>query len=131
MEEEPPSRDPLTYRIIGCGIKVHQALGLALLESAYDECLRHELTKAGLEVTSKPSLPVEYDGLRLPRVFRPDLIVNGEVIVEIKTVVKLLPIHDSQLLTYMRLSEIERGLLMNFHARRLIDGVRRLILTRR
>ena len=124
------TRDPLTYAIIGCAIDVHKALGPGLLESAYDDCLTYALQRAELHVTRQVPLPVAYEGVDLARRYKPDLIVNGEVVVEIKAVKALLPIHDSQLLTYLRFSGIERGLLLNFNSRRMISGVKRLILTR-
>jgi GxxExxY protein len=123
-------RDPLTYAIIGCAIDVHRALGPGLRESAYEDCLNYALRNNGLRVTRQVPLPVEFEGAEIGRAFRPDLIVNGEVVVEIKTVSALLPVHDAQMLTYLRFSGIERGLLLNFNSRRMTSGIKRLILSR-
>ncbi len=128
---ERGERDPLSYAIIGCAINVHRALGRGLTESSYEECLTYALREADLRVSRQPQIPVEFDKVKLARAYRPDLIVNGEIVVEIKTVPALLPVHDAQLLTYMRFARIERGLLLNFHAARMISGVKRLILSRR
>jgi GxxExxY protein len=120
--------DPITREIIGKAIAIHRVLGPGLLESAYEYFLAHELRKDGFQVEQQKPISVEYDQKIIDVGFRPDLIVNGEVIVEVKTVQKLGPIHESQLLTYLRLSNIERGLLINFHTYRLVDGVKRLTL---
>lgn len=106
---------------------VQSTLGNGLLESAYEACLSHELTKAGFVVARQTSLPLIYDGIRVDVAYRPDIIVDGEVIVEVKTVTKILPVHEAQLLTYLRLSGIQRGLLLNFHAFPFKDGIKRLI----
>jgi GxxExxY protein len=120
-------RDPITFRIIGAALRIDRLLGPGLLESAYEECLAHELTKAGLTFSRQQTLPVIYDGLRIDCGFRPDLVVEGRVIVEVKTVAKLLPVHEAQLLTYLRLSGIHVGLLINFHAHPLADGIKRMV----
>jgi GxxExxY protein len=122
--------DLITKEIIGEAIAVHRVLGPGLLESVYEYFLAHELLKGELHVEQQKPIPVEYDREIVDLGFRPDLIVNGEVIVEIKTVQKLAPIHDAQLLSYLRLANIERGLLINLHAYRLADGIKRLSLTR-
>ena len=122
--------DPLTYAIIGCAINVHRALGPGLRESAYEESLSYAFGKEGLAYVRQPSLPAVYEEVNLEKAYRPDFIVNDEVVVEVKTVSKLLPVHDAQVLTYLRFSEIQRGLLLNFQARRMMAGVRRLIQTR-
>jgi hypothetical protein len=123
--------DLVTRKIIGKAIAIHRELGPGLLESVYEYFLAHELRKAGFFVEQQKAIPVEYGGERIDLGFRPDLIINGEVIVEIKTVQKLAPIHEAQLLSYLKLAEIERGLLINFHSLRLADGIKRLSLTRR
>jgi GxxExxY protein len=120
--------DPITREIIGKAIAIHRVLGPGLLESAYEYFLAHELRKDGFQVEQQKPISVEYDQKIVDFGFRPDLIVNGEVMVEVKAVQKLAPIHESQLLTYLRLSNIERGLLINFHTYRLVDGVKRLTL---
>lgn len=122
-------RDPLTYRIIGCGMQVHTELGPGLVESVYDDCLAHALTSAGLSIERHPRLSVSYEGAPLARQFRPDFVVEKSVVVEVKSVAHLLPLHEAQLLTYMKLSRIERGLLVNFNVARLMTGIRRMILT--
>jgi GxxExxY protein len=120
--------DPITREIIGKAIAIHRVLGPGLLESAYEYFLAHEFRKDGFQVEQQKPISVEYDQEIVDVGFRPDLIVNGEVMVEVKAVQKLAPIHESQLLTYLRLSNIERGLLINFHTYRLVDGVKRLTL---
>ena len=109
---------------------VHRSLGPGLLESVYEECLNRELMAAGFTVARQPALSVSYEGGLLHRTFRPDVVVDDEVVVEAKAVMNLLPVHTAQVLTYLKLSEIERGLIINFNCARLIDGVKRLILTR-
>jgi GxxExxY protein len=122
--------DELTRRVIGCAIRIHRALGCVLLESAYEEFLYHDLVAEGLSVVRQGLLPVSYRGRRVELAYKPDLVIDGELIIEIKTVAKLLPVHDAQLLTYLRLSGITRGLLINFHAHPLRSGIKRLALSR-
>ncbi|HXV16853.1 MAG TPA: GxxExxY protein [Gemmatimonadaceae bacterium] len=121
--------DLLTREIIGKAIAIHRVLGPGLLESVYEYFLAHELRKGGLRVEQQRPVAVEYQGQVVDLGFRPDLIVNGEVIVEVKTVEKLAPVHQAQLLSYLRLARIERGLLINFHAYTLRDGIKRLSLS--
>jgi GxxExxY protein len=128
MELREQFDDPLTHELIGKAIAIHRVLGPGLLESVYEFFLTQELVKAGLRVERQKAIPVEYGGHRVDLGFRPDLIVNGCVIVEIKAVQKLERIHEAQLLSYMRLAEIDLGLLINFHADPLKDGIRRLSL---
>ena len=123
-------KDPLTFAIIGCAIDVHRVLGPGLVESAYEESLSYALHKEGLPYIRQALLPALYEEISLEKAYRPDLIVNKEVVVEIKTVTQLLPVHDAQVLTYLRFSKLQRGLLLNFKVRRMISGVRRLVLTR-
>ena len=122
--------DVITRQIIGKAIAIHRVLGPGLLESAYERFLACELRKAGFSVEQQKPIAVEYDSMIVDVGFRPDMIVNGEVIVEVKTVQKLAPIHGPQLLTYLRLANIQRGLLINFHTYRLADGIKRLSLSR-
>jgi GxxExxY protein len=124
------TRDPLTHAIIGCAIAVHTEMGPGLLEAAYDDCLARELGKTGMPFVRQPVRRISYQGSLLDKTYRPDFIVNAEVVVEVKSVVKVLPLHVSQTLTYMKLSEIERGLLLNFNVPLMIHGIRRLILSR-
>jgi GxxExxY protein len=121
--------DPLTYAIIGAAMDVRKALGCGLLESAYHAFLCVGLTKAGLAYVSQPTLAVQYQGIKVNAGFRPDMIVSDRVIVEIKSVSELLPVHKAQLLTYMRLSRIETGLLLNFNAIPFTKGIVRMVLT--
>ncbi len=119
------SKDSLTERIIGCAIEVHRALGPGLLESAYQRCLAHEMKVQGLDYEAEKPLPVMYKGLQLDCGYRLDFLVENEVVVELKSVDKVAGIHQAQVLTYMRLANVGRGLLINFNAPRLVDGVKR------
>jgi GxxExxY protein len=127
--EYTSEEDPLTYRIIGCAIQVHRALGPGLVESVYEECLGRELTKAALPFEQQKKLGINYDGDRLDRNYRSDFIVDGKVIVEVKSVRSIHPVHLAQALTYMKLADITRGLIINFNVAVLARGLRRLILT--
>jgi len=120
--------DEFTRCVLACGIKVHKFTGVGLLENAYETFFAHELRKNGFSVSRQVALPAMYDGVAVDLGYVPDLIVNGRLIIEIKTVTQLLPVHDAQLITYLKLSGIKLGLLMNFHAQPLMKGVRRLIL---
>jgi GxxExxY protein len=118
----------LTNRIIGLAIEVHRTIGPGLLESVYAECLCDELAQAGIPFQPQAGVPVTYKGKTLPLGFRADILVADAIIVEVKAVAALLPAHDAQVLTYLRMSHIRVGLLMNFHAIRLTDGLRRFIV---
>ncbi|NUO61940.1 MAG: GxxExxY protein [Gemmatimonadaceae bacterium] len=120
--------DPLTEVVIGDGIRVHRTLGCGLLESAYEDCLALALRGRGLEVRQQVLLPVEFEGHRIPAAYRIDLLVEGKLIVEIKCVSRILPVHEAQLRTYLRLSRVKVGLLMNFHVSLLRDGIRRFTM---
>jgi GxxExxY protein len=115
----------ISGRVIACALKVHTAIGPGVLESVYQTCLVHELQKAGLGVHAQVALPVEYDGLRLESGF--DLLVENTVIVELKCVEALLPIHKAQLLTYLRLANKPLGLLLNFNVVHLREGIKRVL----
>jgi GxxExxY protein len=117
----------ITERIIGCAIEVHRHLGPGLLESAYEECTCHEITQAGLKVQRQVLLPVTYKQIVLDCGYRMDAVVEGAVIVEFKTVERLLPVHDAQLLSYLKLSGLRVGLLINFHVPVLKDGLKRIV----
>jgi GxxExxY protein len=121
-------RDPLTEKVIGCAIEVHRVLGPGLLESAYEECLTFELKLCGMDVARQTQLPVRYKTLDLDCGYRIDLLINESLIVELKTVENFLPIHEAQLLTYLRLSGITTGLLINFNVPVLKNGLRRMKL---
>ena len=117
----------ISERIIGCAIEVHKSLGPGLLESAYLECLFYELQQAGLSVEKQKPLPLIYKDVKLDAGYRLDLIVEGKVIIELKSVEALNEIHIAQLLTYLKLSGCKLGLLMNFNVLRVIDGLKRLV----
>ena len=116
----------ISEKIIGCAIKVHKAIGPGLLESTYEVCLVYELQKAGLKVESQLALPVVYDGIKLDAGYRIDLLVEDTVIVELKAIDSLLPIHEAQVLSYLKLSGKKIGLLINFNVKLLVNGVKRL-----
>lgn len=122
--------DAITKSVIGAAIKVHRALGPGLLESAYQHCLAHELSTNGFDVRREVPVPVRYDGVQLECGYRIDILVNNQVIVEVKAVEAIAPIHTAQLLTYLRLANIPRGLILNFHVQLLRDGIRRCVLSR-
>jgi len=131
MRHPGEDEDVITREIIGRAIAVHRVFGPGLLESVYEYFLAYELRKFGFRVEQQKVIPVVYDNQIVNLGFRPDLIVNSEVIVEVKTVQKLAPIHEAQLLSYLRLATIEHGLLINFHEYRLTDGIKRLSLTKK
>jgi GxxExxY protein len=120
--------DPVTHAIIGAAIEVHRGLGPGLLESAYEECLIYELRLRQLKVESQKSLQVFYKDVVIDCGYRLDLVVEDQVIIEIKSVLSLAPIHEAQLLSYLKLSDCKRGLLINFNVKVLKDGVRRMKL---
>ena len=121
--------DPLTERIIGCAIEVHRATGAGLLESIYGVCLAYELKAAALDFRRQCSVPFDYKSLSIKDAFRIDFIVEDRVLVELKAVETLLPVHKAQALTYMKLSGLTKGLLLNFNVPVLKDGIRRLVWT--
>jgi GxxExxY protein len=118
----------LTYRIIGCAYKVHRILGPGLLESTYEHCLSEELAINGLNFERQVGLPVIYNNKILEAGYRVDIIVENEVIIELKSVDAIAPIHKAQLLTYMKLSGKHLGLLINFNVPNLQDGINRMVL---
>ena len=117
----------LTKQVIGAAIEVHQHLGPGLLENAYEECLCHELGLRGLELRRQVNLPVRYKGVKLDRGYRLDIVVEKRLILEIKSVEKLLAIHEAQLLTYLKLSNSHLGLLLNFSAATMRQGIKRIV----
>ena len=121
-------RDSLTESVIGLAIEVHRALGPGLLESAYQECLCYELKTNGIAFARQVALPVVYKAVKLDCGYRMDLVVDDRLVVELKTVEKILPVHEAQLLTYLRLSGIRTGLLLNFNTSVLKDGIKRMVL---
>jgi len=120
--------NPISERVIGAAIEVHRRLGPGLLESGYHTCLRRELELRGIEFRSQVELPIEYKGVLVAKGYVIDLLVVGCLIVEIKSVETILPIHSAQLLTYMRLQQVSSGLLMNFNVTTLPKGIRRVLL---
>jgi GxxExxY protein len=121
-------KDPRTAAIIGAAIEVHPQLGPGLLESAYELCLCHELHLRGLPFKCQVDLPVSYKGLHLDCGYKIDVIVNDEVILELKAVEKILPVHEAQLLTYLKRSGKKVGLLINFNTSLLAQGIIRRVL---
>jgi GxxExxY protein len=126
--ENEEQNDPRTSSIIGAAIEVHRELGPGLLESAYEQCLCHELHLRGLSFKCQIDIPVSYKGLKLDCGYKIDLIVSDEVIVELKSVERILPVHEAQLLTYMKLSGKPVGLLINFNTALLTRGIIRRVL---
>lgn len=120
-------RTDLTGRILAVAFRVHTALGPGLLESVYEVVLAHELRKAGLLVATQVEMPVVYDGIRLELAFRADMIVESQVILELKSVEALAPVHAKQLLNYLKLSGLKTGLLINFNTVSLKDQITRLV----
>ncbi|MGB8012809.1 MAG: GxxExxY protein [Terriglobales bacterium] len=125
--QENDRLDQISRRVIGAAIEVHRHLGPGLLESAYGTCLVFELKRLGLRVEEQKALPVIYKDVKLDCGYRLDLVVEDEIIVEIKAVEKLLPIHEAQILSYLRLSKKRVGLLMNFHVPVLKNGLKRIV----
>ncbi len=122
------NRDPLSEAVIGLAIEVHRTLGPGLLESVYESCLGQELTVAGIPFQKQLAIPVLYKGRQLDVGFRADLVVQSELLIEIKSVEKLGSLHEAQLLTYLRLGGFPKGLLMNFNTTLLKDGVRCFVM---
>jgi GxxExxY protein len=120
--------EDLTKIIIGCAIDVHKELGPGLLESAYEECLYYELIKSGLNIERQKAIPIIYKDIKLDCGYRADLIVDEKVLIELKTVEAFNPVHEAQILTYLKFAEKKLGLLMNFNVLRLKDGIKRYIL---
>lgn len=123
------STESITGVIVGAAIEVHRRLGPGLLESVYSLVLAHRLERAGLRIERNRSIPVEIDGLRIDNAFRVDLLVEDRVVVELKSVETLIPVHSTQVLTYLRLLDLPIGLLINFGAPTLKEGLRRIVNT--
>ena len=117
-----------TKKVIGCAIEVHRVLGSGLLESTYQRCLSRELELSGIPHLNEASLPIDYKGIQLDCGYRVDLLVDKKLILELKSVKKLEAIHEAQLLTYLKLSKIKVGLLMNFNPSKLKEGIKRYVL---
>lgn len=120
--------DQLSHQIIGSAIEVHRVLGPGMLESAYEECLVYEISCAGLRVERQKPVPVMYKEIRLDFGYRIDMLVENRVILELKAVEYLIPVHEAQILTYMRFAKIKTGLLINFNVTVLKNGLRRFVL---
>ena len=120
--------DELSNRVIGCAIEIHRHLGPGLLESAYEHCLAYELSQSDLAFHRQLALPVPYKNVRLDCGYRIDLLVENQLIVELKSIEELRGIHQAQLLTYMKLSETKIGLLINLNVTKLKDGIKRFVL---
>ena len=118
----------LSHQVIRCAIEVHRELGPGLLESAYRDCLAKELELSGISFQAELVLPIEYKGLLIDCGYRVDLLIEDDILLELKAVAGLTPIHEAQLLTYMRLSGIRHGFLINFNVKRLKDGLRSFVL---
>ena len=121
------SENDLTERIIGAAISMHKELGPGLLESTYEACLAYELAEREMKFERQKSVPIIYRSIRLDCGYRVDLLVEGKVIVEIKAIEKLEPIHEAQLLSYLKLSGCKVGLLINFNVKILKSGIRRFV----
>lgn len=120
--------EELTSSILKCAYKVHSALGPGLLESAYEECLHYELDKIGLVSIKQKPMPLVYENKKLDLGYRIDLLVEGKVIIEVKSVDAVNPVHQAQLMTYLKLSGCRIGFLINFNVESLKDGIKRIIL---
>ncbi len=119
---------PAATALIGCALRVHTAVGPGLFESLYEECLAHEMRKDGLSFRRQVTLPLIYDGILIKRSFTADLIVEESVLVELKCIEKFHPIHDAQMLTYLRVAGLKKGLLINFNTVRLKQGIKSYVL---
>jgi GxxExxY protein len=120
--------DLLSNRVIGYAIEVHRHLGPGLLESVYEQCLSYELQQAGIPFQTQIPLPIEYKQVRLDCAYRIDMLIDNQLILELKAVEALLKVHDAQLLSYMKLAKVHVGILINFNVDLLKKGIRRLVL---
>lgn len=121
------AEDPISNKVLLAAIEVHRTLGPGLLESAYEECLCHELKLQCLQFQRQVALPVAYKGLYLDCGYRMDLVVAGKLVLELKSVARFEPIHDAQLLTYLKLTGLKLGLLLNFNVPLMRDGIKRIV----
>jgi GxxExxY protein len=122
------NNNEISGAVVDAAMKIHSALGPGLLESAYAACFKHELIKRGLRVSCEVPLPVVYDGVRLEAGYRLDMAVEDTVVVELKAIEALAPIHQAQIISYLKLSGKPIGLLINFHALHLKDGIKRFVV---
>jgi len=128
FEPIPPETEEVAAKLIEAAFRVHRALGPGLLESVYEACLCHELGKLGVPFQHQVDVPVEYDGVRLGIGLRLDILAGGRVVAELKAVEKIEPLHQAQLLTYMKLADVRLGFLINFNVTQLKDGIVRMVL---
>ena len=127
-EEGRMDDDELGTLLIGCAIQVHRVLGPGLLESVYETCLLHELGKTGFEVKKQVAVPIAYDGIRFDDGFRIDILFGNRLVIELKAIEKLLPIHSAQLLTYLKLLDLRIGYILNFNVVQMREGgIKRLV----
>ena len=117
-----------TIAVFGAAIEVHRCLGPGLLESVYEECLCHELKLRGIEFVRQAPLPVVYKDLKLEHGYRIDILISGKLVIEVKAVDAIAPVHEAQLLTYLKLSGVRTGLILNFYVPVLKDGIKRLVM---
>jgi GxxExxY protein len=117
----------ISGQVVDAAMKVHSALGPGLLENAYEACLKYELEERGMQVKQQIGLPLKYEGIQIDLGYRLDLLIENEVIVELKAVDKLMPIHEAQLLSYLKLSGRKLGLLINFNVLHLKNGIKRMV----
>ncbi len=122
------NKNEISGAVVDAAMKIHSALGPGLLESAYAACLKHELIKRGFRVSCEVPLPVVYDGVRLEAGYRIDMVVEDTVVVELKAIEALAPIHQAQIISYLKLSGKAIGLLINFHSLHLKDGLKRFVV---
>jgi GxxExxY protein len=124
-----PIRSPLVDTVIGCAIEVHRALGPGLLESAYDRCLLHEFSLRGVQFAHQVGVPVMYKDMRIECGYRADYLIDRSLVLELKAVDSVLPIHQAQVLTYAKLMKVNRALLINFNVTRLVDGLKSFLVS--
>jgi len=124
----PPELNIISGKVVEAALAVHSALGPGLLEGVYEICFFHELQKRGLKVERQVSLPVIYDGLNLEEGLRLDMLVEDTLVLELKAIEEILPVHLAQILTYLKLSGRRLGLLINFNVERIKDGIKRVVL---
>lgn len=118
--------DIITQKVIGCAIEVHKQLGPGLLESSYENCLMYELQQMGIEAVNQVEFPITYKNIEINAGYRLDILIPDELVIELKAVDKLAPFHSAQLITYLKLSGIKTGLLINFNVTKLVDGIKRI-----
>jgi GxxExxY protein len=124
---DPAALNVMSRQIIAAGIEIHSTLGPGLLESVYRTCMIHEMRACGMNVAAEQLVPIHYKNVVLDGSYRIDVLVNDSIILELKAVEQILPVHRAQLLSYLRLTNKPLGLLINFHVPRLVDGVRRMV----